>query len=258
MQIPLMLLQLKGPEIECKHNVWFFSSPCYKNLWPTAESLIPFPCSFHTSWLQNIRFVLQVMKNSSFSFLFWRGLILQVSQGSLAPATGQHFRRGSVLRWPSAQCMHWLCSPMWLAPVSGQDVCFILRQTKPFEKHKAKWGLKSQLCQYTHGMWQYFVAHLVYYREERVAWELPRAGCQQHWMFSSEILLQCSNTNPAWLCRTALGRTAVFCCKLGQEVKSHLWSLVPLSWHDTAASETLIALSGSSCDLLGCNWCLKF
>lgn len=100
-------------------------------------------------------------------------------------------------------------------------------------------------------MWQYFVAHLVYYREERAAWEFPRAGCRQHRTFSSEILLRCNHTNPAWLCQTALVRTAVFCCKLGQEVKSHLWSLVPLSWHDMAASETLTALSGRSCDLLG-------
>lgn len=73
------------------------------------------------------------------------------------------------------QCPEHALPPFPSPSISPQRVCFISRQTKPLEKHKATWGLKSQLCQYTHthGMWQYFIAHLVGGRAERAARGFP-------------------------------------------------------------------------------------
>lgn len=48
------------------------------------------------------------------------------------------------------QCPEHALPPFPSPSISPQRVCLISRQTKPLEKHKATWGLKSQLCQYTH------------------------------------------------------------------------------------------------------------
>lgn len=142
MQIPLMLLQLKRARNRMQTQcLVFFLLHVIKTYDQQPKVWFLFPAVFTPAEFKTYVSRCKSWKIHHFS-LFWRGLILQVSQGALAPATGQPFRGDPVLRWPSAQCMHWLCSPMWLAPVSGQNVCFILRQTKPFEKHKAKWGVE--------------------------------------------------------------------------------------------------------------------
>lgn len=157
---------------------------------------MPFPCSFHTSWLQNIRLALQVIKNSS-SLSFFRGSnpasVLGFSGSCCSWATGQHLRRGPVLRRPSAQYIFTdSTSPTCLAPGSGPKRIgkvhvLYLKINKAIWKTQSKIGVEVPIVSIYSWDVAIFCCTFDLLQKRKGSLEVTRAGSRQCWPHGSSV-----------------------------------------------------------------------
>lgn len=144
MQIPLMLLQLKRPRNRMQTQcLFFFLLHVIKTYDQQPKVWFLFLAVFTPADFKTYVLHCKSWKIHNF-FLFLKGTDSAGVSGFSGSCHRSTLQEGS--RPQVTQYMQWPCSPTWLALVSSQNVCFILRQTKPLGKHKAKRGLKSQLC----------------------------------------------------------------------------------------------------------------